>query len=72
MRSMTVESEKRELNSREYERYIELVGAERKALLQTYVNDPSFKAKSDEDKIRWLKWMWDQGQKKGKAKFLNE
>jgi hypothetical protein len=72
MRSLTIESKKRELNSREYERYIELVGAERKALLQSYVNDPSFKAKSDEDKIRWLKWMWDQGQKKGKAKFLNE
>ncbi len=69
---ITTNSVQRKLSPQEYEKYVRLVDSERRAILNAYIKNPDFKNKSDEDKLRWLNWAWDQGQKKGKAKFLNE
>lgn len=54
----------------QYEKYLELVGKERKALVEMYVNSESWDTETDEEKMETLKSLYDQGREIGKALFL--
>lgn len=72
MRKLTVKGEKMELTAKQYERYAELVGKERKRLLQQRMKEKGFAKLNDEQKIKTLKRTWDKGQEEGRSMFLQE
>lgn len=72
MRKLTVKGEKMPLTAKQYERYAELVGKERKRLLQQRMNERGFAKLNDEQKIKTLKRTWEKGQEQGRSMFLQE
>ena len=71
-RKITVNNSAYELNSEQYERYIELVGKTRKEEFKKLINMQSFKNGTDDSKIKQMEYTWGKGRDKAKSQFLKE
>ena len=71
-RSITVENKDIPLTSKQYERYVELVGQKRRSNMDRLVVNPRFQDLSKEQKIKVIDLAYREGMKDGKIEFLKE
>jgi len=64
--------EKFQVPARLMERYTELVGKERAAIVDKFVTNPNWHKLSNDEKIKELEWAYEKGMKYGKGQFWDE